>query len=209
VPTARISLFDSDENGVAQERSFVIVVGMNLLLALLPSLGAVSALLAAEPRQNPQVIPLWAGTPPNAQPAGAPEEWAKDGPSFWLRHVRNPAIEVRLPAPGNATGQAVVVCPGGGYGGLAYDWEGTDIAAWLNSHGIAAVILRYRLPADGDAADAVSIQNSILFYQALLAHNVRAELHVYPYGGHGFSLAIGKGRLQDWTQPCARWLAEL
>jgi len=117
------------------------------------------------------------------------------------------AIEVDNGLAGHGPGGGRV--PGGGYGGLAYDWEGTDIAAWLNSDGIAAVILRYRLPADGDAADAVSIQNSILFYQALLAHNVRAELHVYPYGGHGFSLAIGKGRLQDWTQPCARWLAEL
>jgi hypothetical protein len=108
-----------------------------------------SAMSAAEPRQNPQLIPLWTGTPPNPQPAGAPEERVEDGPVVWVRPVQTPAMEVWLPARGNATGQAVVVRPGGGYGGLAYDWEGTDIAAWLNSHGIAAIILRYRLPADG------------------------------------------------------------
>jgi acetyl esterase/lipase len=38
----------------------------------------------------------------------------------------------------------VIVCPGGGYGGLAMGHEGTDIADWLNSHGIAAFILKYR-----------------------------------------------------------------
>ena len=56
--------------------------------------------------------------------------------------------------------------------------------------------------------DAVPVKNSLLFYDALVAHHVLAELHVYPQGGHGFSLALGKGRLQDWTHLCARWLAE-
>jgi dipeptidyl aminopeptidase/acylaminoacyl peptidase len=56
---------------------------------------------------------------------------------------------------------------------------------------------------------AVPVANSLLFYQALVAHKVPAELHIYPHGGHGFSLALTKGRLQDWTQVCARWLKEL
>src|SRR5690606_9697596 len=45
-----------------------------------------------------------------------------------------------------ATQQAVIICPGGGYGQLSYDLEGTDVAAWLVSHGIAAVVLKSRLP---------------------------------------------------------------
>ena len=53
------------------------------------------------------------------------------------------------------------------------------------------------------------VANSLLFHQALLDHQVPAELHVYPHGGHGFALALSKGRLQDWTQACARWLKEL
>src|SRR5688500_17449078 len=60
--------------------------------------------------------------------------------------VQQPAIEVYLPSKQNATGQAVVICPGGGYGFLAYDWEGTDIAKWLNANGIAAIVVKYRLP---------------------------------------------------------------
>ena len=42
----------------------------------------------------------------------------------------------------------MVICPGGGYGALAFDYEGTDIARWLNSNGIAGIVLKYRLPSD-------------------------------------------------------------
>ncbi|GAB3651194.1 hypothetical protein GCM10028791_19570 [Echinicola sediminis] len=42
----------------------------------------------------------------------------------------------------------LMICPGGGYGSLAYDKEGTDIAKWLNGQGIAAAVLKYRLPED-------------------------------------------------------------
>ncbi len=56
-----------------------------------------------------------------------------------------PAI-ILYPADQNtANGAAVVVCPGGGYGGLAMNHEGHDVARWLNSHGISAFILRYRV----------------------------------------------------------------
>ncbi len=55
-----------------------------------------------------------------------------------------PRITVCLPDAEKATGTAVVVCPGGGYGGLAMGHEGTRIAEWLNSFGVAALILEYR-----------------------------------------------------------------
>jgi acetyl esterase/lipase len=55
-------------------------------------------------------------------------------------------MSVYLPTRRTATGQAIVVCPGGGYRVLAYDWEGVDIAKWLNANGIAAIVLKYRLP---------------------------------------------------------------
>ena len=60
--------------------------------------------------------------------------------------VQVPQMEVYLPNKRSVTGQAVVICPGGGYGILAYDWEGTDIAKFLNAYGIAAIVLKYRLP---------------------------------------------------------------
>lgn len=60
--------------------------------------------------------------------------------------VQVPQIEVYLPNKRSVTGQAVIICPGGGYSILAYDWEGTDVAKLLNAHGIAAIVLKYRLP---------------------------------------------------------------
>ncbi|HEY8995675.1 MAG TPA: hypothetical protein VIM71_13485, partial [Lacunisphaera sp.] len=105
---------------------------MNRFFGLLFTVTFASVSFAAMAEPNPLVLPLWAGTPPNSQPAGQPEKRAQEGSIVWVWHVSNPAVEVRLPARGNATGQAVVVCPGGGYGGLAYDWEGTDFAGWLN-----------------------------------------------------------------------------
>ena len=60
-----------------------------------------------------------------------------------------PAL-LAFPAPQDkANGCGVVVCPGGGYGGLAMDHEGHQIAAWLNNRGISAWILRYRLGSKG------------------------------------------------------------
>lgn len=91
-------------------------------------------------------LPLWgAGKVPNAQSTNETEKWDSTD-IVRVSKVQNPAIAVFLPSKKNATGQAVVVCPGGGYGILAYNWEGTDIAKWLNSKGVAAIVLKYRLP---------------------------------------------------------------
>jgi acetyl esterase/lipase len=62
--------------------------------------------------------------------------------------VTDPSLTVFLPPADKATGTAVLICPGGGYGVLAFDHEGFAIARWLNSNGIAGIILKYRLPSD-------------------------------------------------------------
>lgn len=59
-----------------------------------------------------------------------------------------PTLTSFLPAVGAATGAAIVVCPGGGYGGLA-DHEGADYALYLNQHGVTAFVLKYRLGSHG------------------------------------------------------------
>lgn len=280
-------------------------------------------------------IPLWPGEIPNFQKTDEVEV-SDSSDIVRISKVQSPDIAVYLPSRKNATGQAVVICPGGGYRILAYDWEGTDIAKWLNAHGIAAVILKYRLPisasniiphksplmdaqramrlvrhhagdwnihpdkigimgfsagghlaatlgthfdeahtATGDAIDsldcrpdfmilmypvitfskpfmhrgskealigknpdpslvdyysnelqvkdntppafmvhagddeAVPVENSLVFYQALKDKNIPAELHIYPTGGHGFSLALDKGYLQTWPDRCLDWLKSL
>lgn len=279
-----------------------------------------------------QTLPLWQGKIPNYKDVG--EKEVRDTANIVrISKVQKPDIAVFLPSKANATGQAVVICPGGGYHILAYDWEGTDMAKWLNSIGIAGIVLKYRLPdakcnivsyrsplmdaqralrlvryhakewnidpekvgimgfsagghlastagthfdnGDPDATDpveklscrpdfmilgypvitmadsvthggsknnllgpdpspdlirnfsnelqvnanapptflffasddkAVPPANSLLFYRALIRHHVPAEMHIYPEGGHGFSLAIGKPHLATWTQSCAGWL---
>ncbi len=55
-------------------------------------------------------------------------------------------ITVHRPAADKANGAAMVICPGGGYGGLVVGAEGHGIAAWLMRHGITGVVLEYRLP---------------------------------------------------------------
>ena len=79
------------------------------------------------------------------QPAAPPSEllWPNGAPgALGNEDSDKPSITPWLPTKRN--GQAVLVCPGGGYGGLAMDHEGTQIAQWLNSQGIAAFVLKYR-----------------------------------------------------------------
>ena len=63
-----------------------------------------------------------------------------------ITNVTQPTVTVYLPAKPNATGAGIVICPGGGYQHLAIDKEGHDIARWLNTIGIAGLVLKYRLP---------------------------------------------------------------
>ncbi len=67
-----------------------------------------------------------------------------------IREVLNPDITVYLPSKRISTRQAVIICPGGGYGLLVPDLEGTDIASYFNSIGVAAIVLKYRLPIFGN-----------------------------------------------------------
>ena len=53
---------------------------------------------------------------------------------------------------------------------------------------------------------SVPVENSISYYKALRAHKIPAELHVYPYGGHGYSLAIGQGHLSTWPDRVIQWI---
>ncbi len=282
------------------------------------------------------VMPLWPKDKiPNRISSDEKEVRTVDG-ILRIAKVQEPSIEIYLPAKSNATGQAMLIFPGGGYGILAYDWEGTDIAKFLNGKGIAGVVVKYRLPssvsqkdkhnvplidaqralrlvrsragdfnidpgkigilgfsAGGhlastlgthfdekvyeplDEADqqsarpdfmalgypvivfsneashkgsqtnllgddpgpervahfsnekqvtshtpptflfhamddkAVPVENSLLFFQALKDNGVPATLHVYPKGGHGFSLARKDPHLRGWTERMFEWMESL
>ncbi len=94
-------------------------------------------------------LPLYTGTIPNSKYTDTKEIVEKTAITF-IRNVKDPGIAVYLPTKRFATQQAVIICPGGGYWGLAYDLEGTDIASYLNSIGVAAIVLKYRLPVYGN-----------------------------------------------------------
>ena len=281
-------------------------------------------------------FPLWpSGKVPNYQKTDEIEK-RDTSETIHISKVQFPDITVYMPAKRNATGQTVIICPGGGYVNLSYDWEGTDVAKLLNSKGITAIVLKYRLPnsksniipnlsplmdakrairmtrfyatkwnikkdkvgimgfsagghlastlgthfdnGDPKATDSIEqtssrpdfmiliypvismsknimhvgsrnslignhptdelaklysnelqvtketpptflvhatddksvpVENSLLFYQALKDNNVPAEMHIYPKGGHGFGLALGKGYLETWTDRLIDWLQGL
>lgn len=286
-------------------------------------------------RAQDTILPLWPEDGiPNYIDSNEKEMHEVEG-VLRISHVQKPTIEVYLPAKQNATGEAMLIFPGGAYTVLAYDWEGTDIAKYLNSKGIAGIVVKYRLPSDVSQSDkkyvplidaqrairlvrhhadlfhigidrvgiigfsagghlastlgthfndnvyspldavdqqsarpdfmvlgypvitmgkmthsgsasnllgelpkqefidhfsnekhvteetpptflfhstddlAVSVENSLLFYKALREHGVSASLHVYPKGGHGFSLALKNDYLSGWPELMYQWIRDL
>jgi len=284
---------------------------------------------------QPIELPLWDGTPPLQVEMDLKEERVRDG-ILRIGNVQTPALEVYLPDKSIATGKAVIIFPGGGYSILAYEWEGTEFAEWLQSHGIAGIVVKYRLPLSESLTDAkevplldaqrairltrhyaeewgldstqigvmgfsagghlastlstqydhrvdretdmidtlparpdfsvlaypvisfrdvsahsgsrknllgedapqdlvdrfssevnvtpdtpptflvhsqddeaVPVENSFLYFDALHHHGVPASLHVYPTGGHGFAFGTGRGTVEGWTTILLEWLLAL
>jgi acetyl esterase/lipase len=92
------------------------------------------------------IIPLWpSGKVPNYQKTNE-VEIVESTDIIRISKVQTPDIAVFFPSRKTATGQAVIICPGGGYTRLAYNWEGTDVARLLSAKGITAIVLKYRLP---------------------------------------------------------------
>ena len=283
------------------------------------------------------IIPLWPKDKIPKQIASDEKETHVQGEDLLrISKVQEPTIEVFLPSKKNANGQAMLIFPGGGYQILAYDWEGTDIAKFLNSKGIAGIVVKYRLPSSVSQTDShlvplidaqramrlvrnkakdfnieadkigamgfsagghlvatlgthfneqvydaideidkensrpdfialgyaaisfknrssskesqkessehkskpfigeyfsiekavtedtpptflfhagndpgVPVENSLRFFQALKNKNVPATMHIYPTGGHGFSLARDNVHLRGWTERLFEWMESL
>jgi len=102
------------------------------------------ALTASSFAANLQVIRLWPGTPPGSQPADYQDSELQRGDSTRrIINVTQPTLTVYTPEKPNGT--AMVICPGGGFRWLSIDSEGADVARFLNSLGVTAFVLRYRL----------------------------------------------------------------
>ena len=91
--------------------------------------------------QKPVELPLW----PNGAPTN--NELTNSGQNHnneWVSDVTTPTLTV-YPAS-HPNGMAIIMCPGGGYGGLAMKHEGHDMAPWFNTQGITYAVLKYRMP---------------------------------------------------------------
>ena len=112
-------------------------------------------MLAATLQINAQeVIPLYSGEIPNSTSYRMKEISLNDNKGFLgYRNVSVPTLAVYLPSAELATGHAVIICPGGGYGMESYRLEGTVIAEAFAEQGITAFILKYRLPSDSIMKD--------------------------------------------------------
>ena len=272
------------------------------------------------------ILPLYPGTIPGSKEAPDKERTETDG-IVRIHEISRPTLTVFLPEGIKGTVPAVVICPGGGYGINAFQHEGVDVARLLNEWGVAAFVLKYRIPSEKtmynrmtgplqDAQQAIALvrsraaefridpdkigimgfsagghlaataatkfgkpmvdgadvhpdfqiliypvisfrdgvghkgsrdnllgsdptselidlfsaelqvtartppaflvhasddeavlpENSIRYYQALLKKNVRAELHLYERGGHGFGLNNPTTR-DHWPERLRNWLA--
>lgn len=103
---------------------------------------------------GPLVLDVWPGRPADDDAGKIGEEKfieIKSAPNIkWLTNVTRPTLTVYRPAKDRDTGAAALICPGGGYHNLAWDREGEEVAAWLNTLGVTGIILKYRCPRRPD-----------------------------------------------------------
>ena len=154
------------------------------------SLAFMCCLLSINPIDAQKVMKLWEGNPPEGN--GIMEKETIRDESFII-NVSVPELEIYLPEKSARTGMAVVICPGGGYSGLAYDHEGIMVARWLNKEGIAAFILKYRMPNKHKNVPLSDAQQAIRYVREHAAEFGVDELKIgicgFSAGGHLASTA--------------------
>lgn len=152
-------------------------------IAILYLLFAISTSLSAQ-----EIIPLY--------PQGVPHKLSDDvqenhteNDILWITDIKNPSIEVYKPTNKHQNKKAVLICPGGGYHGLAYDLEGTEIAKWFNSIGITAFVLKYRMPTKhtGDFKSKIPLSDAVRAIKYIRKNAERWNIDPHQIGVMGFS----------------------
>jgi acetyl esterase/lipase len=110
---------------------------------------------------KPKVVDVWPGKPPE-EPGTIGAEYVRMSPKLtpkdvevtestrMVTNVTKPTITIYRPARDKDTGAAAIILPGGGYWNLFWELEGEEVAAWLNTHGVTGIILKYRVPRRPD-----------------------------------------------------------
>src|SRR5580658_4467163 len=121
-------------------------------------------------------IPLWPNGAPGFENRRDEPEQAKD---YWVKNIHNPSITIYLPPKEKATGAAVVIFPGGGHRLLVFNSEGRDPARFLNSIGVAAIIVKYRLFREDSAIYSFEKETREDAYRAMrLVRSKAAEWNI-------------------------------
>jgi len=170
-------------------------IALSLTLLTTTALFATSA--------EPTTIDLWPGAAPGEVGKIAEEKLTKKAGTEIVTSITNvtkPTLTLYRPSPETSNGVAVVVCPGGGYNNLAWDHEGDQVGRWLNTLGVTAVVLKYRVPRrPGAPQGEPPIQALIDAQRALsLVRSKASEWGVDPkkVGMLGFSAG---GHLTAWA----------
>jgi len=151
---------------------------------------------------NPQVITLWPGKPPDETTAIGPERW-RLSPKLdrkqvevtestrMITDVTQPSLTVYRASGIKKPGTAILICPGGGYWDLYWPLEGEEVAAWVNSLGATGIILKYRVPRRADEPKDEPARRPLQDAQRAvsLIRSKAAELGIEPHhiGIMGFS----------------------
>jgi|HubBroStandDraft_2_1064218.scaffolds.fasta_scaffold185228_1 acetyl esterase/lipase len=136
----------------------------------------VTTFFTSHSQDTARQIPLWANGAPGFENRRSEPEEAKD---YYVKNVHNPSITIYLPPKEKATGAAVVIFPGGGHRLLVFNSEGRDPARFLNSIGVAAIIVKYRLFREDSAIYSFEKETREDAYRAMrLVRSKAAEWNI-------------------------------
>jgi len=179
-----------------------LLVGMASTSLLLPSTSWPEAAVH-------QVVKIWPGVAPGSEkwtqkevedliPSAGPEQ----EPARNIRNVVTPTLTIYQPPAGKANGTALIVCPGGGYFGLMFNYEGTDVAEWLAGRGITAFVLKYRVtPTPQDMAARAAQTSGLL---AALQADFDTAIHQLD-SGRALAIADGRQAIRYVREHAAQW----
>jgi acetyl esterase/lipase len=136
-----------------------------------------------------RTINLYMGEIPNSRPSVDKEKWEEGGGIMRVSEISRPTLMVFLPPNEKATGTAVIICPGGGYWINAIQHEGIDVAKKLNEWGVAAFVLKYRIPNEATMIDKSTGPAQDAFRAVQLVRENAKEWNIDPdrVGMMGFS----------------------
>lgn len=128
-----------------------------------------------------EVVKLWVKSPPTNNKLTGEEV---NGDNDWITNVREPHIAIYKPTNNSKNTSAVLICPGGGYGGVAYKHEGQQFAIWLNTIGITGVVLKYRIPNEHKSVPMEDVHQVMRY---LRSNAVKYGINPNKLGIAGFS----------------------